>query len=364
MQGGYSGNAPFIISPLEAFESYHGWKVNYALGTEINSQNTTGFELALAAAKKSDLIIYLGGIDNSMESETLDRTSLTWPQNQLDLITSLSKLSKPMIVVQFGGGQVDDSLLMKNKGIQALVWAGYPSQSGGSALLDVLLGRRSLAGRLPVTQYSASYADKVSIFDINLRPDGSYPGRTYKWYTGKPVIPFGYGLHYTKFEFQWRETLDHEYNIQQLVASCQRSPGGPINDNTPFTTVKVRVKNVGHETSDYVSLLFLSSQDAGPTPRPNKSLVSYSRLHNITSGSEQASDLPLTLGSLARADENGSLVIYPGRYKIALDIFDSLTFEFTLKGNPAVIDTLPMPHAQYNFTVPVHIQPASTEAHK
>ncbi|KAJ5379806.1 glycoside hydrolase superfamily, partial [Penicillium cataractarum] len=363
MQGDYSGNAPFIISPLEAFESHHGWKVNYAMGTTINNQTATGFESALAAAEKSDLIIYLGGIDNSMESETLDRTSLTWPQNQLDLITSLSKLSKPMIVVQFGGGQVDDSFLLKNKGIQALIWAGYPSQSGGSALLDVLLGKRSLAGRLPVTQYPASYADQVSIFDINLRPDGSYPGRTYKWYTGKPVIPFGYGLHYTEFEFGWKETLHSEYNIQQLVASCQRSSGGPIKDNTPFTAVKARFKNVGHETSDYVSLLFLSSKNAGPTPRPNKSLVSYLRLHNITSGSAPVADLPLTLGSLARADENGSLVIFPGRYKIALDIFDRLTFEFTLRGNPAVIDTLPMPHDHYNFTVPVHIQPASTEAH-
>lgn len=180
MQGDYSGNAPFLISPLEALESDHRWKVNYALGTEINNQSTTRFGLALAAAEKSDLIIYLGGIENSMESETLDRTSLTWPQNQLDLITSLSKLSKPMIVVQFGGGQVDDSILLKDKGVQALVWAGYPSQSGGSALLDVLLGRRSLAGRLPVTQYPASYADQVSIFDINLRPNmkDSYPGRT------------------------------------------------------------------------------------------------------------------------------------------------------------------------------------------
>ncbi|RAQ51277.1 exo-1 [Aspergillus flavus] len=362
MQGDYSGDAPYLISPLEAFGDSR-WKVNYALGTAINNQNTSGFEEALAAANKSDLIIYLGGIDNSLESETLDRTSLTWPGNQLDLITSLSKLSKPLVVVQFGGGQVDDSDILKNKDIQALVWAGYPSQSGGTALLDVLVGKRSPAGRLPVTQYPASYADQVNIFDINLRPTDSYPGRTYKWYTGKPVLPFGYGLHYTKFMFDWEKTLNREYNIQDLVASCRNSSGGPINDNTPLTTVKARVKNVGHKTSDYVSLLFLSSKNAGPAPRPNKSLVSYVRLLNIARGSDQVAELPLTLGSLARADENGSLVIFPGRYKIALDHSEELTFEFTLKGSPAVIETLPIPDVQYNFTVPVHIQPASTEAH-
>ncbi|KAJ5820055.1 glycoside hydrolase superfamily [Penicillium riverlandense] len=364
MQGDYSGTAPFLVSPLEAFKG-SGVEVNYAMGTAINNQSTAGFSSAIAAAEKSDLIIYLGGIDNSMEAETLDRTSLTWPQNQLDLIAILSKLRKPMVVVQFGGGQLDDSVLLQNEGIQALVWAGYPSQSGGTALLDVLVGKRSIAGRLPVTQYPASYADQVSIFDINLHPnsDGSYPGRTYKWYTGKPVIPFGYGLHYTEFDFEWEETLHHEYNIQQLVASCKKNSGGLVNDNTPFATVKARVRNVGHEASDYVALLFLSSDNAGPAPRPNKSLVSYLRLHNIATRREQISDLPLTLGSLARADENGNLVIFPGDYKISLDIFESLTFEFSLHGNPVVIDTLPMPDAHYNFTVPVHIQPASTEAH-
>ncbi|KAJ5554966.1 glycoside hydrolase superfamily [Penicillium sp. DV-2018c] len=363
MQGDYSGTPPYLVSPLEAFQGHEGWEVNYAMGTEINNQNTTGFSAALAAAEKSDLIIYLGGIDNSLEAETLDRTSLAWPQNQLDLITKMSKLHTPMIVVQFGGGQVDDTAILQNKGIQSLVWAGYPSQSGGTALLDVLLGKRSLAGRLPITQYPASYADEVSIFDINLRPNGSYPGRTYKWYTGKPVLPFGYGLHYTKFHFKWKQTLDREYDIQQLVSSCQKKTSGPINDNTPFVSVQAQVKNVGHETSDYVGLLFLSSKDAGPTPRPNKSLVSYLRLHNITSGHEDVLDLPLTLGSLARADEYGSLVIYPGHYKIALDNTESLTFEFSLKGHPAVIDTIPMQDAQYNFTVPVHIEPPSTEAH-
>ena len=301
MQGDYSGTAPFLISPLEEFEGYD-WKVNYAMGTAINNQSTAGF---------------------------------------------------------------DGSALLQNEGIQALIWAGYPSQSGGSALLDILLGKRSVAGRLPVTQYPASYADQVSIFDINLRPnsDGSYPGRTYKWYTGKPVIPFGYGLHYTEFDFEWEESLHHEYNIQQLVASCQTNSGGHVNDNTYFATVKACVKNVGRAASDCVGLLFLSSDNAGPTPRPNKSLVSYLRLHDITTRSEQVLDLPLTLGSLARADENGSLVIFPGDYKIALDIFETLTFEFSLRGNPVVIDTLPMPDAQYNFTVPVHIEPASTEAH-
>ena len=364
MQGDYSGTAPFLHSPLEAFKS-QGWKVSYVMGTEINSENTTGVAPALTAAKESDLIISLGGIDNSIEAETLDRTTLTWPANQLSLITSLSKLSKPMIVVQFGGGQLDDSALLGNKGINSLIWAGYPSQDGGPALLDIILGNRAPAGRLPITQYPASYADQVSIFDINLRPssNGAFPGRTYKWYTGQPVLPFGYGLHYTKFDFEWATTLKDTYSIQQLVHSTNTNPHGQLNDNTPFATIKASVKNVGPEVSDYVGLLFISSHNAGPLPRPNKSLVSYQRLHNITTQSKDTLQFNLTLGSLARADEDGNLTIFPGDYKIALDVFESLTFEFSLQGSPMVIDTLPLPQSHYDFTVPVHIEPASTEAH-
>ena len=110
----------------------------------------------------------------------MDRTSLSLGHKPNSISTSI----RPV-----WWQSVDDSLLFQHEGVQALVRAGYPSQSGGPALLDVLLGRRSLAGRLPVTQYSASYAHAVSIFGINLRRNlnGSYPGRTYKRYTGKPV---------------------------------------------------------------------------------------------------------------------------------------------------------------------------------
>ncbi|KFY12446.1 hypothetical protein V492_03851 [Pseudogymnoascus sp. VKM F-4246] len=337
MQGDYSGTAPYLHSPLEAFEK-HGWNVNYALGTEIDDESTDGFASALEAAKKSDLVVYLGGIDGSIENEENDRTSITWPGNQLDLISQLSKHSKHMIVVQFGAGQVDDSEILQNKKIDSLIWAGYPSQDGGPALVDIITGKRSIAGRLPITQYPASYADEVSMFNINLRPnkEAGFPGRTYKWYTGKPVLPFGHGLHYTKFDFKWKSTLDKVYDIRKLVDSLKKHPLDTVDDNTPFATIKAEVKNVGKENSDYVGLLFISSQNAGPAPRPNKSLVSYLRLNDIKTKSKQTLDLPLTLGSLARADEDGNLAIFPGDYKIALDISESLTFKFSLRGPPVV----------------------------
>ena len=355
MQGNYFGKAKHITSPLEAFQKE--WKVSYAFGTSVNGTTTSGFEEAISAAQDSEMIFYLGGIDNTVESEEFDRTSLAWPGKQLDLIMHLSKLGKPLVVVQFGGGQVDDSALLANKNISALLWAGYPGQ-GGKALLDIIKGDASAAGRLPVTQYSASYADEVSVFDIRLRPNASdaFPGRTYKWYTGEPVVPFGYGLHYTEFEFSWKTTLDKSYDIQDIISD-------DCSDTTPFADTTAVVTNTGNRISDYVGLLFLSSPNAGPAPRPIKSLISYDRLHAIGVGCEKTLHLPLTLDSLARADENGDLTIFPGQYVIALDIDEKITFDFELTGEKAVIDTLPPLKAKYNFTVPVHMEPPASITH-
>jgi xylan 1,4-beta-xylosidase len=84
----------------------------------------------MSAAKKSDAIVFAGGIDNTIEAEGQDRTNLTWSGNQLDLIQQLSIVGKPLVVLQMGGGQVDSSSLKSNVNINSLIWGGYPGQSG------------------------------------------------------------------------------------------------------------------------------------------------------------------------------------------------------------------------------------------
>lgn len=339
MQGNYAGTAPFLISPLSVFESK--WSgVQYAEGTQIDTTSTADFAAALSAAQAADYILYLGGIDGTIESEGFDRTSISWPGNQLDLISQLSALGKPLVVVQFGGGQIDDSTLLSNSKVNALLWAGYPGQDGGNALFDVLTGAFPPAGRLPVTQYPAAYINNNNIYDMNLRPTSSIPGRTYKWYTGEPVVPFGYGLHYTNFTVAWdsvpRTTTS---DIPTLV-----NKAGGVKDLAPFATLTASVKNTGgpaNLASDYVGLLFLSSSDAGSAPRPNKQLVSYGRLHGVKVGSSQQLSLTVNLGALASADDNGNLYIYPGHYTLAFDIDAKLTFNFTLTGAATLLDSLP-----------------------
>jgi beta-D-xylosidase 4 len=127
-----------------------------------------------------------------------------------------------------------------------------------------------------------------------------------------------------------------------------------INDATLWTTLSVRVRNTGKRTSDYVGLLFLASKNAGPAPFPNKSLVSYARLHDIAPGTSRDLELELNLGALARADENGDLVIYPGDYEFLFDWDSRLKFRFTLTGRAALLDPLVRQRERYEYTVPVH----------
>ena len=335
MQGNYEGTAPFLISPLSIFQVK--WtNVRYAQGADIDSQDTSKFADALAAAQASDYIVYLGGIDGSVENEGKDRTSITWPGNQLDLVAQLSKLGKPLVVVQFGGGQVDDTQLLEDDTVRAVLWAGYPGQDGGSAVFDALTGVYPPAGRLPVTQYPATYVDGNSIYDMNLRPSDGIPGRTYAWYTGKPVLPFGHGLHYTKFAVSWASVPNKSFDIQSLLSSAEG-----YKDLGTFAKFSIKVANQGSLASDYVALLYLSG-DGGSSPRPIKQLVSYGRVSSVEAGATKTAELQVTLGSIARADTDGKRYIYPGAYKVAVDNDGKATFEFTLTGEPGLVDSLPV----------------------
>ncbi|KAJ3753674.1 glycoside hydrolase family 3 protein [Lentinula raphanica] len=344
MQSNYNGIAPFLISPLDAFQSA-GFDVTFASGTTISGTDTSGFSAALAAANSADLVAFVGGIDDSVEAEGMDRTEITWPGNQLELIMELAAVGKPFIVIQMGGGQVDDSQIKGNASINALVWGGYPGQSGGAALVDILTGKKAPAGRLPVTQYPANYVNEIPMTDMTLRPSSTSPGRTYKWYTGEAVFPFGFGLHYTTFSLEWQEAPKKSYSIQSLM-SAAKSKGGPVDLALLDDPFELTVKNTGSVTSDYTALLF-SNTTAGPSPAPLKQLVGYTRVKGIAAGQSATAQLSVTLGSIARVEENGDSVLYPGTFQLWVDTdvngngLARTTFELT--GNQEVISEWPQP---------------------
>ena len=175
--------------------------------------------------------------------------------------------------------------------------------------------------------------------DMALRPHDSSPGRTYKWYTGTPVFEFGFGLHYTTFNFSWAASLPKTFSISDVLAHASAS-GVAFVDLALLASFPVRATNTGKVASDYVALLFASGT-FGPAPHPNKQLVAYTRLHGIAPGKSAVASLNVTLGALARADEDGRKWLYPGTYTLKLDTTGELGHEFTLTGEAAMIADWP-----------------------
>ncbi|RDL41531.1 uncharacterized protein BP5553_01510 [Venustampulla echinocandica] len=355
MQGNYYGAAPYLHSPAYAAQQA-GFSAKVSNGTGISSNDASGFANALAAARQADAIIYVGGIDNSIESEAHDRNDILWPGNQLNLISQLSNLTKPMIVVQMGT-QVDSSSIVSNPGVGALVWAGYPGQDGGTAIMNILTGKVAPAGRLPVTQYPGKYVDGVPMTNMSLRPfqsdDGSLnnPGRTYKWYTGKPIFEFGHGLHYTNFSAKIKSPSSATYSISSLLSrDSHTQTQKTYKDLTSFDTFQVTITNTGKVSSDFVILRFLTGS-FGPTPYPKRSLVAYKRLHLVEAGGDSQAELKLNLGSLARVDENGDMVLYPGDYSFVIDNDEKAAWNFTLTGEKMALDAWPKPPAPKNVMI-------------
>lgn len=351
--GNYAGTPKYLHSPLYAAQQLVGaGNVTYAMGPTGQTNPTTElWDQIWPAAEAADVIVFAGGIDLTVEAEGMDRVTIGWTGAQLDVISSLALYGKPMVVLQMGGGQVDSSPLAANPNISAILWGGYPGQAGGDALFDIITGKVAPAGRLPVTQYPSSYVREVAMTDMGLRPSATNPGRTYKWYNGTAVYEFGHGLHYTSFRADVTSGAPAAtHDIAALMAGC-RAAAAATNattsslsnlDQCPFATVDVRITNTGAVTSDYVALGFLAGA-FGPAPRPRKSLVAYTRLHDIRGGAAATARLALTLASLARVDEAGNKVLYPGDYALWVDLQPLATVRFALTGEAVVLDAWPQP---------------------
>ncbi|KAF1959787.1 glycoside hydrolase [Byssothecium circinans] len=339
----YFGIPPYIHGPLYAAQQL-GYRVNYANGPTLQNETSGDWtQPGLAAAEHADIVLYFGGIDITVERESLDRTNIAWSPSQLAHIEQLGALGKPLVVIQMGTS-LDHSPLLNNENVSALVWAGYGGQEGGTAVFDVLTGFVAPAARLPISIYPSSYVTKIPMTEMSLRPSASHPGRTYM-FNNDTVLPFGYGLHYTTFEpsfstqlgDNWR-TQHRQFNISSLLDQCSEKH----KDLCTSFSVPFSVRNTGSTTSDFVGLVFVSHTN-GPEPYAIKELVGYKRLREIFPGEAMNTQIDISLGSLARVDEKGNTVLYAGRYKLLLDEPTRDEVEFELIGEQVVLDYWPQP---------------------
>lgn len=205
----YCGTADDYVTPLTGIREACQAKVTYAKGCHLfheaqNDDSGVSTQEAVIAARVSDVIILCMGLDAVLEGEegtvnaegliVGDRSTLQLPPCQLALYEQLKQLGKPIIFVNFSGSCVDLSDMKEH--CAAVIQQFYPGAMGGRALADVLFGKVSPSGRLPVTFYR-------SVDDLPDFSDYSMENRTYRFFRGEPVYPFGYGLTYSVIDEEW-----------------------------------------------------------------------------------------------------------------------------------------------------------------
>lgn len=253
---------------------------------------------AVAAAKQADVSILVLGISQALEGETYDRHFIELPKPQEELLKAVVAVGKPVAVVILSGSMVATE--WADAHVPAILEAWYPGQEGGTAVADVLFGNYNPGGRLPVTVYRS--LDQVPLFeDYNVAA-----GRTYKYFDGDPLYPFGYGLSYTKFKYK-----------KLNVTPSKITPGETL-------TVSVSVTNTGKMAGDEVVQLYLTREDeqelrngAGDPLVPIRELQGFRRV-SLNPGETKNVEFTLSPKQFARVNEQGRMVVEPGRVLVSV----------------------------------------------
>jgi len=241
----------------------------------------------LVAARESDCVIAVMGINKSTEREGLDRTTIDLPKEQIDYLKNIYKENKNIVVVLIAGSALAINWIDGN--IPAVVEAWYPGESGGTAIAEVLFGEYNPGGRLPFTFYKST--DDLPAFDDY----DIYKGRTYMYFKGEALYPFGYGLSYTSFEYSKLsvENTGEDISLQLLV------------------------KNTGARKGDEVVQLYINETEPSLT-RPVKQLVGFERI-SLTPDESETVKFKLDKDLLRFWDESeNDWSFKPGKYHIML----------------------------------------------
>ncbi|PRQ22748.1 putative xylan 1,4-beta-xylosidase [Rosa chinensis] len=202
MISNYAGIPCSYTSPLQGLQKYVS-TAKYEPGcSSVKCADESLIGAAVQAAATADAVVLVVGLDQSIEAEGLDRENLTLPGFQEKLVEQVVDATNgTVILVIMSAGPIDVSFAKNLSKVGGILWVGYPGQEGGDAIAQVIFGDYNPAGKSPFTWYPQEYVDQVPMTDMNMRANTSrnYPGRTYRFYTGKTVYEFGHGLSYSTF---------------------------------------------------------------------------------------------------------------------------------------------------------------------
>ena len=297
--GNYHGVPSRFVTVLEGIQAVAAGKnrVIYSQGcdlfmdfVEALAKPDDRIAEAVTVAKRSDTVILVLGLDETLEGEegdtgnsynSGDKEDLLLPASQRRLLKKVLEVGKPTVVILMARSSVDLTEAEENADAILLTW--YPGALGGKAAADLLFGKESPSGKLPVTFYRNEALDEMSDFT-----DYSMAGRTYRYYQGTPLYPFGYGLSYGKCSI-----LD------------VRADG---------STACVKVRNDGEVETDEVIELYLHDEDS-PDATPNPVLCGFKRIR-LKAKEEEEFSLTIDPNAFTVVDDEGKRIPGSGKWKL------------------------------------------------
>jgi len=253
---------------------------------------------AIAAAKNADVVIAVLGITSELEGEEMpvheegfqggDRTSLDLPKPEEDLLEAVAATGKPLVLVLANGSAL--AVSWANDHANAILESWYAGEEGGAAVAETLSGKNNPGGRLPVTFYTG--IEQLPPFE-----DYAMKGRTYRYFEGKPLYPFGYGLSYTMFSYS------------DLIL-----PKDAVSADDPLIA-EVTVTNTGKVDGDEVAQLYLTFPSVPGAPL--RALRGFKRVH-LKAGESQKVHFELKDRDLSMVSEAGEPIIAQGKYSVSV----------------------------------------------
>ena len=297
--GNYHGTASRYVTVLEGIQDRTKGKcrVLYSEGCALSedrveplAQPNDRLAEAAAVAKHSDTVILVLGLDETLEGEegdtgnsyySGDKADLLLPESQRILLRHVLEIGKPTVVVLLAGSAIDLSEAQESADAILLGW--YPGAGGGRAVAELLFGKESPSGKLPLTFYRNAALEEMPAFT-----DYSMKGRTYRYYQGSPLYPFGYGLSYGTAALSLKEA----------------GRGGAA----------VRVKNESDRALEEVVELYLKDEGS-PLAPPKASLCGFQRIR-LEAGEEKEIFIPIGEDAFTVVDEKGERIPGSGSWRL------------------------------------------------
>jgi beta-glucosidase len=295
---GVNGNLVTILEGL-ASQIRPGSQMHYRQGILLDRENINPIDWSSGEAKEADATIVVLGISGLLEGEegesiasssAGDRLDYNIPQNQIEYLKKLKREnSKPVIALITGGSPMNLSEIHELADAVLLVW--YPGEEGGNAVADIVFGKVSPSGKLPITFPKS--LDQLPAYE-----DYSMKGRTYRYMKEEPMYPFGFGLSYTSFSYS---------NLHLSKNTIQKNE---------TAVAEVIVTNTGKYKSDEVVQLYLTHEDLGEST-PLYSLKGFKRI-SLEPGASKKISFPITPNTMELINEEGRPVMVSGKIKISI----------------------------------------------